>query len=104
MRQARAELTGASPRMFGIGMPFPPIRIKSADGALICPVGFSVVRAGTVCLLAVYSFGGAHSRIALILRTPADEDCSLTILKRPSSPVRAACGPPHISREKVPIE
>ena len=46
----------------------------------------------------------AYSSTALMRRTPAEEDCSLTILKCPSSPVDLACGPPHISREKVPME
>lgn len=55
-------------------------------------------------VLSAQIFVNLYSKIALILRTPAEEDCSLTILKCPSSPVCLACGPPHISRENVPIE
>lgn len=33
-------------------------------------------------------------------RTPADADSSFSIVKRPSSPVKLTCGPPHISRLK----
>ena len=43
------------------------------------------------------------SSIALILLTPLEEDCSLTILNLPKSPVCLACGPPQISLLNSPI-
>lgn len=48
--------------------------------------------------------GFYFSRTALMRRIPAPQDCSLTIRKCPSSPVAAACGPPQISLENVPME
>ena len=41
--------------------------------------------------------------IALMRRTPAEEDSSFWILKLTSSPVWVACGPPQISLEYGPI-
>jgi len=43
-------------------------------------------------------------KIAFILRTPAEEDCSFVILKVPSSDVFWTWGPAQISFEKFPIE
>ena len=45
-----------------------------------------------------------YSNTAFMRLTPADDDCSLTMRKCPSSPVRLACGPPQISVEYGPME
>ena len=45
-----------------------------------------------------------YSSIALILLTPAEEDCSFLILKCPIVEVFSTWGPPQTSLEKSPIE
>ena len=48
--------------------------------------------------------GVDYSKIALILRTPAEDDVSFVILNVPSSEVLATWGPAQISLLKFPIE
>ena len=45
-----------------------------------------------------------YSTTARMRRTPADEDCSLTMRKAPSSPVCSTWGPPQTSVEKSPTK
>ena len=55
-------------------------------------VGFSSPHGNCFCQFKsnfVNFFVNAYSNIALILLTPAEEDCSLTILKCPKTPVLA---------------
>ena len=51
-------------------------------------VGFSFSHGNCFCQFKS-NFVNSYSKIALILLTPAEEDCSLTILKCPKTPVLA---------------
>ena len=60
-----------------------------------CPSGYMATNN-----IALFVILRTYSRTALILRTPAEDDCSFWIMNFPKRPVRSTWGPPHTSLEK----